>query len=932
MPAITHDGRSFMIDGRRMWLVSGRIPYARVPRSQWADRILLAKHAGINTIETPVFWNRHETRPGRFDFTGENDLRHFVDLIGKAGLHCILSIGPSIGSEWDFGGLPAYLREKADGPRLRTNDPHFLESCSRYINAVAEQVRGWQITAPGTGGPIILLSVESEWTCGHEQLANSYLGELTRYVREAGLNVPLVNSNNLWQSVEGQIDGWAGSENLLATMRQLAAVRADQPRMVVDFETSKASVWGHELPSVMSPRELQVCLAQVLAGGGQTNFASFCGGTNFANFGGRTDDGPATYATAAADHGCAITQTGHTTELYHAARRLQMLASKFGRVFASLDPAYQPVLLAPSSSEQKGKKKTGKAAKVEASSSLAPSVLHVSGAQGGAVFLFTSEAMAGQTATLLLRTGTELHVPLGSLPVICCLLDVNVNPRCHLDYSNLSALGSVGSVLVVYGPAGAAAQLSVNDAPVEALVPEQTGSPTVITHENLTIVIVREDEVDHVHLTDDAVLVGVAGLTPAGAPIALPGGKHYTRIGQDGKPKQMNFDAQKNKPRSEKISLGTWQASVMSEHLLGESPRYANIAKLGGLAAMGVLQGYGWYRITLDNPKARSVLVDFGLGGDRLHVFLDGKFVGLAGRCAGAETQLTLNLKKGQQTMVVLAENLGRFASGANVGEPKGLVDEILEVAPVKLGKPELVKGQPVTLLTFRAPLWDVTEGDTTVSERLAWTFKSTSLKGKPKPRLMMRMTQPPSSGLVMLNEKPVSYVDRSGPTCVMLPEAGIGKGNNLLELTVVTAEQVRDELPVAGKGVALFEVLGNLAGDAELAFAKWEPPHATSFATSKSATGLPTWWRSTFECAKLDGSREQPGLMLRADGLTKGQLFVNGKHVCRYFVATKQGKSVPPQSEYFIPASFLQAEGANELMIFEEHGGSPSKVTLTRA
>jgi beta-galactosidase len=192
MPAITHDGRSFMIDGRRMWLVSGRIPYARVPRSQWADRILLAKHAGINTIETPVFWNRHETRPGRFDFTGENDLRHFVDLIGKAGLHCILSIGPSIGSEWDFGGLPAYLREKADGPRLRTNDPHFLESCSRYINAVAEQVRGWQITAPGTGGPIILLSVESEWTCGHEQLANSYLGELTRYVREAGLNVPLV--------------------------------------------------------------------------------------------------------------------------------------------------------------------------------------------------------------------------------------------------------------------------------------------------------------------------------------------------------------------------------------------------------------------------------------------------------------------------------------------------------------------------------------------------------------------------------------------------------------------------------------------------------------------------------------------------------------------------------------------------------------------
>lgn len=928
-----------MIDGRRLWLVSGRIPYARVPRSQWADRILLAKHAGLNTIETPVFWNRHETRPGRFDFTGENDLRHFVDLIGKAGLHCVLSIGPSIGSEWDFGGLPAYLREKAEGPRLRTNDPQFLESCSRYISAVAEQVRGWQITAPGTGGPIVLLSVESEWTCGHQQIANSYLGELTRYVREAGLNVPLINSNNLWQSVEGQIDGWAGSENLLATMRQLAAVRADQPRMVVDFETSKASVWGSEPPAVMTPREAQVCLAQVLAGGGQCNFASFCGGTNFASFGGRTDDGPATFATASADHGCAITQLGHTTPLYHATRRMQMLASKFGRVFASLDPAYQPVLLAPShaaSTASAGKKSKaradGKRDGAGIAQPIAPSVLHVSGAQGGAVFLFTSEAMAGQTATLLLRTGTELHVPLGTQPVICCLLDVNVNPRCHLDYSNLSALGSVGNMLVVYGPAGATAQLSVNDAPVEAVVPDEGAAPTVLTHENLTIVIVREEDVDHVHLTDDAVLVGVASLTASNTPLPPAGGKHYIRIGQDGKPKQMPFDVAKSRSKSEKIALSTWQASVMGEHLSGESPRYANVAKLGGLAAMGVLAGYGWYRITLDNTKARSVLVDFGLGGDRLHVFLDGKFVGLAGRGPGAETQLSLNLKKGQQTMVVLAENLGRFASGANVGEPKGLVDEIFEVQAVKLPKPEVVKGQPVTLLTFRAPLWDVTEGDTTVSERLAWTFKSTSLKGKTKPRLLMRMTQPPSSGLVMLNEKPVSYVDRSGPTCVLLPEAGIGKGNSLLELTVVTQEQVRDELAAAGKGVELFEVLGNLVSGAELAFAKWEPPQATSFGTVKSATGLPTWWRSTFECSKLDGSREQPGLLLHTNGLTKGQLFVNGKHVGRYFVATKQGKTVPPQSEYFIPASMLHAEGPNELMLFEEHGGSPSKVSLTRA
>ena len=85
MPSVTFDGRSFMLDGRRVWLVSGAIHYIRVPRDLWADRIHAAKLAGLNTIETPVFWNHHEARPGKFDFKGDHDLRHFVKLIGEAG-------------------------------------------------------------------------------------------------------------------------------------------------------------------------------------------------------------------------------------------------------------------------------------------------------------------------------------------------------------------------------------------------------------------------------------------------------------------------------------------------------------------------------------------------------------------------------------------------------------------------------------------------------------------------------------------------------------------------------------------------------------------------------------------------------------------------------------------------------------------------------
>src|SRR6185295_2978823 len=135
MPSMTYDGRSFMLDGRRIWLVSGSIPYARIPHESWADRIHAAKLAGLNAIETSVFWNRHEPRPNHFDFKGDNDLRRFVQLCGQAGMYCILRIGPFIGQDWDFGGLPAWLMS-VKNVKFRAMSGPFLEACSRYISAV----------------------------------------------------------------------------------------------------------------------------------------------------------------------------------------------------------------------------------------------------------------------------------------------------------------------------------------------------------------------------------------------------------------------------------------------------------------------------------------------------------------------------------------------------------------------------------------------------------------------------------------------------------------------------------------------------------------------------------------------------------------------------------------------------------------------------
>jgi hypothetical protein len=915
MPSVTHDGRSFMIDGRRVWLVSGRVPYARLPRDQWADRIHQAKLAGLNTIETPVFWNRHEARPGKFDFTGDNDLRHFVDLVGKAGLYCILGLGPFIDSAWDFGGLPAWLREK-DGIALRTTGGPFLEASSRFITAVADQVRGWQVTSPGAGGPILLLQCESEWTCGHETLATQYLGELTRYIREAGLSVPIINSNNLWQGVEGQIDGWSGNANLLPTMRQLAAVRPNQPRMVIDLPLGRPRAWGRDPEPMLDGSAIQRTLAEVLAGGGQFNLSTFCGGTNFGFYGGRLSDAPDAFATASSEHGALIDAAGRHTPAYGMVRRLAMAASRFGRVFSNLDPAYQPITVQPADAraEPGGKKGKGELAQP-------PAVLHAFGPQGGVAFVFGDPlGVDKRPVSLLMPDGSSIQVPFGEQSVAWCFFNVNVSARGRLDYSNLCALGAVGQTLVCFGPAGAVGMLSINGSPVEAVVPSDL-SAALIEHEGVTIVLVNERAADTTFFTEDAVFIGVETVSPDGHAVPAPGAK-AVRIGGDGKSKPLTAAAPgRSRGSHEKLSIGAWSVAHVDDYVDGTSARYAAIDGPADLTRLGSPTGYGWYRITFKGDGARKAHLAMPFAGDRLHLFADGKFQGIAGVGPGATLEPTLQMRKGPQQLVVLAENAGRFSGGGNLGEGKGLFGDIFEVSAIKAGKAKLAGGVPIDVLAFRSPLWEISEGDATSPQRLTWT-----LAHRRKSAVIVQIPSPPASAILVLNDKPFAYIDRSGPQQVVIPEEQLSRGNNVVQLALVGNPDIEEEMEELASSVHFFDVEASLTADAEMSYAKWEQPSPTMFVPAKgNAKGHPlAWWKAPFTVDRLD----QP-LFLELHAMTKGQVYINGRHLCRYFVATADGKAVPGQDRYCVPPSWLKAGEPNDLVLFDEHSGHPSKVRL---
>ncbi len=949
MPSITFDGQSFLLDGRRVWLVSGSIPYARVPRAHWAERILAAKHAGLNCVETPIVWARHEPRQGQFDFTGENDIREFVRLVHAAGMFCIIRPGPLVDQGFDLGGLPPWLTT-ADNIKLRAANQPFLEACSRYITAVAVQLRDLQVNAPtpkgspaGTSaGPIILLQNENGYTCGDDHLASTYLGELDRYFRESGFTVPIINANDLWQSVEGEIDGWTGYDDLLSHLRQLGTIRPAQPRIVIDFRVGTRSAWATPAQAQKAPSSVMRRIAEVLAAGGQFNLSPFHGGTYFGFSAGRDPQlGPAGFLCTSADAGAPLSETGFKTPVYYAARRICTFASRFSRVLSHLDPARQPVALLPESKASGDK--AARADKVGSSSRVA--VIHAVGSQGGVVFVFGDDQghNSREPMSLLLPDGGTLPVDLGEQSVVWCLLETRLTGRANLDYCNLCALGLAGKVFVVFGAPGARAMLSINGSPMETTVPDaKAAGPAIQEHEGLTIVIANQEQIDHVVLDDSGVYLGVAGLDAQGRPLALYDAKTCTHIDPEGKVSSVKFAVPAHGgKRAAKPQLGEFQLGGMLPYVDGTSPRFANIKGPADLVSLGAPYGYGWYRLHVPSSSARKAKLMFPHAGHRLHVFAEGESVGIIGPGPGASSTLNVPLKKGGSTLVILAENLGRASSGADLGELTGIYNHAWEVEAIKLPKPKVVNSDPVDVLGFRSPLWRVLREDRADAHRLTWILDHRSkhpviVEIGPFEAEVEDRESCAAGGIVLLNGKPIHFFQQGGVKPIFIAPELLLKGKNELQIALV-GSTVGAEKALASH-VHFYSAIDSPTAKAEWAFAKWEVPGNDVFARGGKGTGvgahapgLPAFHRATLHTSPDDHTP----LLLDLAGMSKGQIYVGGKHLGRYFVSASSGgggsKKVQPQHRYVVPRSWLKGENT-EVVLFDEHGHTPSKVRVIAA
>ncbi|MEO1716552.1 MAG: beta-galactosidase [Planctomycetota bacterium] len=914
MATVTYDDQGFMIDGRRIWLVGGQIDYARTPHEHWADRIQAAKIAGLNTIATSIPWCVHEPRPGQFDFEDGNDIRHFIKLVGQAGLHCIVRAGPYIGNGWDMGGLPHWLIGKAD-MKFRAPNAAFLESCGKFITAIAEQISDLQITSVGEGGPLLMLQSEAHWTCGDGTAAQGYLGELARYFREAGFNVPSINANNLWQGIEGEIDGWVGESDMLATLRQLAAVNPDRPRVIIDMITAHDPVIGAADQPTPTPIALQRRLAEVLAGGGQFVMTPFAAGRTPGFLAGRPGKATDDFSHSTLGTHAPLNEDGSPNASFNHARRLCTFASSFARVFASVDQSYRPTLL-----DQR----------VSAGTADSTSLVDLRGSQGDVTFVFAEEPAESKTpkprdVDIMLADGSSLTVPLGKQAVGWVLFDVLLGRNATLDFCTLNTFACVGQVFVCYGPANSTGAVSINGSVLTVDVPRGK-LPAVHELEGFIVIVANEDQIDNVHLSDDAVYLGVAGVESSGVPVALPGAKNCTAYTAEGVKQKIAFqETVPARAATASVALNDWQAVSADDHILGTNPRFAPINGPGDLADLGAPFGYGWYKIDVRSASARKPKALAPASRDRLHLFLDGEFQGIMGFGPGADHEpMPLPLKKGDHTLTVLAENLGRPSAGLSLDEPKGFLDHLFEVKPFKAGRHKIESGDPVNLLAFQSPLWNVRPGDVTRPDRLTWSFVH-----RKKSPVIITIENLASRVLVILNDEPFRLLDATGPMRLVLDQETLTRGKNTLQFAVLSdAEDVHEELNTIASNTTILEGVEELTGKGKWSYARWEPPAPASYeAVSKSKlAGFkgPTWYRTSFEL-----KADHTPVRLDLTGLSKGQVLLNGHHLGRYFVHTKTGATVATDPTFLLPTPVLSPDGENELVIFDEHGASPAKTRL---
>ncbi len=356
------------IDGKPVLPVSGEMHFSRYPHQFWEEELMKMKACCITVIATYIFWIHHEEVKDVFDWSGDRDLRAFVQLCAKHGLLVFLRLGPFCHGECRNGGIPDWMWESKI---KRTADPAFLERTRILYREISKQVDGLLFK---DGGPVAMVQLENEMCDGEKGIP--YMRALKQIAKEVGIDVPIYTATG-WGNAsipQGELIPTFGgypespwdmsfkpygtdhSKNFFFTPERDDGF-IDNMAVVNDAERSKyrhpyltcevgpgIQVTYHRRPVIKPADVLSLAIVKLASGANMIGYYVFQGGTNPVGKLSTMEENigrPSMliYPTYSYDFQAPLGEFGQVRRSYHLYRLLHLFLGEFGNRLATMTPA-----------------------------------------------------------------------------------------------------------------------------------------------------------------------------------------------------------------------------------------------------------------------------------------------------------------------------------------------------------------------------------------------------------------------------------------------------------------------------------------------------------------------------------------------------------------------------------------------------------------
>ncbi len=942
-PYINFDGRGFLIHGKRTFIVAGELQYPRTPRALWRDRLLRIKRAGYNTVQTYTFWNYHEPKEGKFEFTGEKDLNAYLQLIHSLGMYAIVRMGPYVNAEWDTGGLPVWLRFKP-GLRPMTDNAPFYRAVTPYFNKLVPILAANQITR---GGPILMVQMENEHVLpggvgGGTDLPNPYYKWYYAKMRAMGLSVPLFFSGL------NHSDDPAGDSPLDTSSRT-------SPWYSTEFWTGWVGRYGVDADR---EKKLERATWKVIAygGAGYTHY-TMAGGTDFDTW--NNNEQAASY-----DFGSPIGQAGDLRIGYYYCKKAALFATSFQS------------LLALSVAKDGGDGATATGSGIQITSRKGPA--------GEALFLYNR---TGAPVATQIKIGTSFYPAAGPISIdtgeiLPVVRDYPLAPGVMLTLAAARVLGTARygalTTLVIYGnpkepaemhfaaaharAAGAASGLAFSATGITFKTAIPSKMPRVSAFQSgkqtVRILTMPAEMADRTWFLDG----GLIACGPNYIGDVQPLGNGTVRLVTERSSlgpapahplPSLLYTSESMKPlmlaalpggtgSAGPPALGPWQAdsSVPEAQPAYKDAAWKASAQPLPMGADGDYSAYAWYRTVISVPAAGTYQLNLTAGGDWVSCFVNGKHA--ASYLTPDTRRLAVDLHAGPNKIAFLTAHYGRDKLFNYYG-PMDIIDAKGIVGAVTLTKnagtttelnafrwqtddqaPTDAEKQTAPGLDTSGPAWAdaTTSTDVFGGGRIGYAWFRAVLPDAPGPHRRLYFHSIDDFGTVYLNGKQLAAgVTLNSDTLVSLDPAWKEGGPNVLAVAVqntggpggLTGE-VRLEAGLEdGTPVRSWKMHGGISLPA-LTARSWKPLNA-------STAGVPTFYHAVFQDTPPTETGPHPILRATMAGLSRGFMWLNGKCLGRY-------PEKSPVDSLYLPESVLRS-GKNDLVIFDEDGNSPVAVRI---